>query len=106
MGCHVQEVKTTEWKPCIFPFSRSDIPGKIFQKCIDVDPKAPDGRLMCSTNTTGGTNMHIDGQGYWGFCDDQHCPEIKGKETLEKRGPDFGLCQTFLLVSFDYSVFG
>ena len=43
-----------------------------------MDPNAPDGRLMCSTKTNLTTNMHIDGFGYWGLCDDQHCPDIKG----------------------------
>ena len=79
MGCQVKEKKTGYWKPCIFPFSRSDVgPNKLFHKCVDVDPNAPDGRLMCSTKTNLTTNMHIDGFGYWGLCDDQHCPGIKG----------------------------
>ena len=74
--------RSHRWKPCIFPYARSG-PGwkgqdELFRKCTDVNLQKPDGRLMCSTKTNSSTNVHIDGYGYWGFCDEQHCPAMKG----------------------------
>ena len=82
LGCQVKEIKSDEWKPCIFPFSIVGHSGKghdkFFRSCTDVYPEKPDGRLMCSTKTNSSTNVHINGYGHWGICDEQHCPELKG----------------------------
>lgn len=82
VGCQVKEINSGEWMPCVFPFARMEPDGsihnKLFWKCADVNLNKPDGRLMCSTKTNSSTNVHIDGYGYWGFCDTQHCPDMKG----------------------------
>ena len=79
MGCHVLEQRTGKFKPCVFPFARSETGlSNIFRSCADVDPKNPDGRLMCPTKTDNATNLHINGQGFWGFCDEKYCPKTEG----------------------------
>ena len=82
IGCQVIESASGEWKPCIFPFVRLRSDGKThtkpFWNCADVNLDKPDGRLMCSTKTNSSTNIHIDGSGYFGICDEKHCPKMKG----------------------------
>ena len=77
-GCHVSEKGTGKLMPCIFPFGRV-IDGKetFFDSCVDINPKKPRGVLMCSTQVDE-RNMHVNGGGHWGICEQELCPSYKG----------------------------
>ena len=64
--------------PCSFPFIYND---EKFSKCTDFND--PDNALWCSTRTNPRTKEHIRGNGSWGYCQDQHCPNPFGNTYVK-----------------------
>ena len=62
---------------CIFPFI---VNGKRFDDCTSF--LDPDGLMWCSTRTNPLNDQHINGHGYWGFCNEITCPKVKGKHLF------------------------
>ena len=73
-NCQAREVGTGKIVPCSFPFK---INGRKFDQCTDF--LDPEGKLWCSTRTDPKTHNHVDGQGFWGYCNDRYCPEPMSK---------------------------
>ena len=60
-SCTVQEIISSENKPCIFPFTYEN---QTFHDCTTFNDTEP----WCSTKTYNESNQHF-GDGYFGYCD-------------------------------------
>ena len=65
-SCNVKEYGTSMIKPCVFPFKYR---GKTYNHCTNEG--FYDGLFWCSTLTNIETKEHMEGAGFWGFCENE-----------------------------------
>ena len=75
----MKENGSGEWKPCIFPYRReSSGSSELYTSCMEIDPLKPRGTMICPTRVNETTREMINGYGYWGECEVEHCPNLNG----------------------------
>ena len=75
----MKERGSGEWKPCIFPYrNESSTSSELYSRCIELDPLRPRGVMICPTKVNETTQEMVNGYGYWGECEEEHCPNLKG----------------------------
>ena len=67
--CQVIQMVDEKLTPCIFPFIMD---GLKFHNCTD--HKDFDGKFWCSTKVNPNTLIHVSGQKFWGYCEEENCP--------------------------------
>ena len=77
-------VQFADWKltPCSFLFVTLD--GLKFHNCTD--HKDFDGKFWCSTKVNPNTLIHISGQKFWGYCEEENCPNKWNGTVMSPRG--------------------
>ena len=70
-NCLVIQQKDQKMKPCQFPFITED--GTTFHDCTNYQD--PNGKFWCSTKTDPNTTKHIKDQEFWGYCENDNCPD-------------------------------
>ena len=79
--CQVIQMADKKLTPCIFPFIMDDLK---FHNCTD--HKDFDGKFWCSTKVNPNTLIHVSGQKFWGYCEEENCPNKWNGRAMSPMG--------------------
>ena len=82
-GCHVINQKR-EIVECKFPFHvpYSINGNQLFHDCLKQYPEDEVSPMICYTKKNSTTNEAVIGQGDWGICEKELCPDFNGKHWI------------------------